>query len=321
MANGRRTQIFWLVLAAAAVCGIAIGPSGPPSWGDPQIIALRGFRVLLALCAGAGLAASGASLQAVLGNPLAEPYLLGVSGGAACGAALAIALGLGRGVLGAFAVPVFSFCFGLATIIAVYRLSRVRGRLPGETMILAGVVANAFFSGAIMLLLSLAGRQLQEMVLLMMGSLGAVFTTRTAPALLFAAALTAGGIGWLWLQGRRLNLLALGEPQAASLGVEVESLKRGVFLTSALICAGIVSLAGVIGFVGLIVPHLARMVVGPDNRRLVPASAALGGSLLILSDAAARSAFAWELPVGVVTTMLGVPFFIYLLWRRKRSAG
>lgn len=321
MHGGRRAYVFWLVLAAAVFCGIAIGPAGLPSRGDTQIIALRGFRVLLALCAGAGLAASGASLQAVLGNPLAEPYLLGVSGGAACGAALAIALGLGRGALGAFAVPAFSFCIGLSTIVAVYRLSRVRGRLPGETMILAGVVANAFFSGAIMLLLSVAGRQLQEMMLLMMGSLGTVFTARTAPALLIAAALTCGGIGWLWRQGRRLNLLALGEPQAASLGVEVEPLKRGIFLTSALICAGIVSLAGVIGFVGLIVPHLARTAVGPDNRRLIPASAALGGGLLIFSDAAARSLFGWELPVGVVTTMLGVPFFVYLLWRRKRSAG
>ena len=321
MSPGHRDWQYWLILAAAVLIGVCVGPSGVSLPGDPQIIALRGIRVLLALMAGSGLAASGASLQAVLGNPLAEPYLLGVSGGAACGAALAIALGLGSGVLGAFAVPLFSFVFGLATIVAVYRLSRIRGRLPGETMILSGVVVNAFFSGAIMLLMSLAGRQLQEMVMLMMGSLGTMFTAGTAPALLLASALIAAGTAWLWRQGRRLNLLALGEPQAASLGVEIEPLKRGVFLVTALMCAGIISLAGVIGFVGLIVPHLARMISGPDNRRLIPASAALGASLLILADALARSLFAWELPVGVITTLLGVPFFVYLLWRRKRSIG
>lgn len=321
MNPARKAWAYWLILAAAIITGFCVGPSGISLPRDQQIFALRSIRVLLALLSGSGLAASGAALQAVLGNPLAEPYLLGVSGGAACGAALAIALGLGTGLLGAFAVPVFSFAFGLATIVAVYRLSRVRGRLPGETMILSGVVVNAFFSGAIMLLMSLAGRQLQEMVLLMMGSLGTMFTTGTAPALLAALALAAGGTVWLWRQGARLNLLALGEPQAASLGVAVEPLKRGVFLTTALMCAGIIALAGVIGFVGLIVPHLARMISGPDNRQLIPASAALGASMLILADALARSLFAWELPVGVITALLGVPFFVYLLWRRKRSFG
>ncbi|MDI6739459.1 MAG: iron ABC transporter permease [Candidatus Edwardsbacteria bacterium] len=314
-----RTWPYWLIMLSALALGLGLGPSGLSIPTDPQILALRGVRVLLALMAGFGLAASGASLQAVLGNPLAEPYLLGVSGGAACGAALAIVLGLGKGMLGAFAVPLFSFVFGLVTIVFVYRLSRIHGRLPAETLILSGVVVNAFFSGAIMLLMSLAGRQLQEMVLLMMGNLGTMFTTATLPAFALSFGLTVAGAIWLWRQGADLNLLALGEPQAKSLGVEVESLKRRVFIVTALISAGVIALAGVIGFVGLIVPHLARMISGPDNRRLIPAAAALGASLLVLADAMARSLFAWELPVGVITTMLGVPFFVFLLWQRKRS--
>ncbi|HTY09040.1 MAG TPA: iron chelate uptake ABC transporter family permease subunit, partial [Candidatus Edwardsbacteria bacterium] len=169
MRRSNSALIYLAVLGAALAIGIGAGPGGFALPGSPQVWQIRGLRVLLALMAGFSLASSGASLQAVLGNPLAEPYLLGVSGGAACGAALAIVLGLGRGLLGAVALPLFSFAFGLATIVMVYRMARIRGRLPAETMILSGVVVNAFFSGAIMLLMSLAGRQLPEMVLLMMG--------------------------------------------------------------------------------------------------------------------------------------------------------
>ena len=319
MRRSNSALIYLAVLGAALAIGIGAGPGGFALPGSPQVWQIRGLRVLLALMAGFSLASSGASLQAVLGNPLAEPYLLGVSGGAACGAALAIVLGLGRGLLGAVALPLFSFAFGLATIVMVYRMARIRGRLPAETMILSGVVVNAFFSGAIMLLMSLAGRQLPEMVLLMMGSLGTVFSAATLPAFGLSLALTAGGGWYLWKQGRDLDLLALGEPQAASLGVDTEGLKRKVFVVTALMAAAVISLTGVIGFVGLIVPHLGRMLSGPGNRKLIPAAAALGGSLLLVADAAARSLLPWELPIGVITTMLGVPFFVFLLWQRKRS--
>ena len=319
MRHGRRVWIYAAILAAALAIGIGTGPGGIALPRDFQVWQLRGLRVALALMAGVALASSGAALQAVLGNPLAEPFLLGVSGGAACGAALAIVLGLGRGLLGAVALPLLSFIFGLATIVAVYRMARIRGRLPAETMILSGVVVNAFFSGAIMLLMSLAGRQLPEMVMLMMGSLGAVFSVASVPALALALALTAGGGWYLWRQAPSLNLLALGEPQAQTLGVDTEGLKRKVFVVTALMAAAVISLTGVIGFVGLIVPHLGRMLSGPDNRRLIPAAAVLGGSLLLVADAAARTLLPWELPIGVITTMLGVPFFVFLLLRRKRA--
>ncbi len=319
MRNSRSAWIYAAILLAALAIGIGTGPGGIALPGDFQVWQLRGLRVLLGLMAGFSLAASGAALQAVLGNPLAEPYLLGVSGGAACGAALAIVLGLGRGLLGAVAMPLFSFAFGLTTIVIVYRMALIRGRLPAETMILSGVVVNAFYSGAIMLLMSLAGRQLPEMVMLMMGSLGSVFSAATLPAFALSLALTAGGGWYLWRQGRDLDLLALGEPQAQSLGVDTERLKRRVFIVTALMAAAVISLCGVIGFVGLMVPHLGRMLSGPGNRRLIPAAAALGGSLLLFADAAARSLLPWELPIGVITTMLGVPFFVFLLWQRKRT--
>ena len=307
------------VAALATAVGLATGPGGIGLFPGPEIMAVRLPRVLLGWVAGIGLAAAGTALQAVLGNPLAEPYLLGVSGGAACGMALALILGLSAGMLGAVALPLFSFAFGLATIGLVYRLARVQGRLPAETIILSGVVVNAFFSGAIMLMMSLAGKQLQEMIYILMGNLGLLFTRDSVPLFAVAALLTAAGTLWLWRQGRSLNLLSLGEAPAASLGVDVARLKQAVFLVTALMTAALISLTGVIGFVGLIVPHLGRMLCGPDNRRLIPLAALLGGSLLVVSDTLARSLVAQEIPVGVVTALLGVPFFVFLIWQKKRS--
>jgi iron complex transport system permease protein len=259
-------------------------------------------------------------LQAALGNPLAEPYLLGVSGGAAFGAALALLLGLSAGLGGAIGLPLFSLAFGLLALYAVYRLSRVGFRLPAETVILSGIIVNAFFSALIMLLLALAGRQLQEMIYLLMGNLGMIFGTQSLYLLWVCAAVIILCTAYLWSQGRNLDLLSLGEQPAQSLGLPVEKLKVRILLASALMVASVVSLAGVIGFVGLVVPHLARMVAGPRNSRLLPLSVVLGANLLVLADALARTVAPQEIPVGVITSLLGVPFFIYLLRRKKRSA-
>jgi iron complex transport system permease protein len=309
-----------LALLLSLLVGAWLGPGGPGFPASAEIALIRLPRVLMGAVLGMGLAVSGAALQAVLGNPLAEPYLLGVSGGAACGTALALVLGLPAGLGGTLAMQAISFCFGLAAIMAVYRLARVHGRLPAETMVLSGVVVNAFFSGLLMLLMSVAGRQLQDMVYILMGNLGIIFTRDTAVLLLVTLAVVAGGGFYLWGCSRPLNLLTMGEAQAASMGVPVETLKKRIFLVVAIITAAMVSLAGVIGFVGLMVPHLGRMISGPDNRKLIPVSAFLGGSLLVLADALARNVGPFEIPVGVLTTLLGVPFFAYLL-RRKKSGG
>jgi iron complex transport system permease protein len=283
------------------------------------VLAIRLPRVLLALLCGTGLSVAGAGLQAVLGNPLAEPYLLGISGGAAFGAALGLMLGLGAAWGGALGLPLLSFVFSMLALLAVYRLARIHGRLPSETVILSGIIVNALFSGLIMLLLSMAGRQFGEMVYILMGNLGILFTPDTVFIFGAGAVAVFAGSVWLWGQSRSLDLLSLGEAQAQSLGVEVGKLKMKVFIASALMVSALVSLSGVIGFVGLMVPHLARMAVGPRNIRLIPAAAVGGGILLVLADTAARTLGPQEIPVGVVTSLLGVPFFVYLLWRKKRS--
>jgi iron complex transport system permease protein len=319
MAKGKAAWLSPLILAGAVFIGMAIGPGG---WGfnlGPEIMALRLPRVILGILAGIGLAGSGAALQAVLGNPLAEPYLLGVAGGAACGAALSLLLGLQRTFLGSLATPLVAMVFDLAVILFVYRLSKVRGRLMAETVILAGMVANAFLSGLIMMMMVLAGRQLPEILWLLMGSLSIVMSGEYLYLFLISSVLILGCNLALWRWSRSLNLFSLGEAQAHSLGVPVEGVKRRVFFTVALSVAAVVSLCGVIGFVGLMVPHLARMMAGPDNRRVIPISAALGSGLLILADAAARTLAPQELPIGVLMALLGAPFFVFLVWQRKRT--
>ncbi|MDO9391850.1 MAG: iron ABC transporter permease [bacterium] len=319
----RRDIKAWYYLAPLSLLTILLGlASGPAGFGllaDPQVMAIRLPRVLLGLLAGAGLASSGAALQAALGNPLAEPYLLGVSGGAAFGAALALLLGLSAGLGGAVGLPLFSLAFGLLALYVVYSLSKVGSRLPAETVILSGIIVNAFFSALIMLLLALAGRQLQEMIYLLMGNLGMIFGAQSLYLLWVCAAIIILCTGYLWSQGRNLDLLSLGEQPAQSLGLKVEKLKLRILLASALMVAAVVSLAGVIGFVGLVVPHLARMISGPKNSRLLPLSVVLGANLLVLADALARTIAPQEIPVGVITSLLGVPFFIYLLRRKKRA--
>lgn len=315
-----RAWLSLLLLAVSAALGLASGPGGFGFGVGSEIMAIRLPRVFLGIVAGIGLSCSGAALQAVLGNPLAEPYLLGVAGGAACGAALAILLNLSRTFLGSLAAPLLAMAFALGVIFFVYRLARAHGRLSPETVILAGMVANAFLSGLIMLMMVLAGRQLQEILWLLMGSLSLVLTGDYFWLLASSTLMVLAGSAALWLWGRSLNLFSLGEAQAQSLGLAVEAFKRRVFFTVALVAAAVVSLCGVIGFVGLMVPHLARMLAGPDNRRVIPLSAALGASLLVLADAAARTLAPQELPIGVVMALLGVPFFVFLLRRSRRAA-
>lgn len=317
---------FWriwpslLLLTGSAALGLASGPGGFGFGVGPEIMAIRLPRVFLGIVAGIGLSCSGAALQAVLGNPLAEPYLLGVAGGAACGAALAILLNLSQTFLGSLASPLLAMASALGVIFFVYRLARIHGRMSAETVILAGMVANAFLSGLIMLMMVLAGRQLQEILWLLMGSLSLALTGDYFWLLASSTLMVLAGCTALWLWARNLNLFSLGEAQAQSLGLAVESFKRRVFFTVALVAAAVVSLCGVIGFIGLMVPHLARMMGGPDNRRVIPLSAVLGASLLILADAAARTLAPQELPIGVIMALMGVPFFVYLLRRSRRQA-
>jgi iron complex transport system permease protein len=294
-----------------------LGRGGSPEGMDREaaiLMELRVPRVVAGALVGAALALCGAALQALLRNPLADPYILGISSGAALGAVLAILFGLGSIALGAYAVPAAAFSGALLTLLFVYFLARVQGRVPAQTMLLAGFIVSAFFLAIIMFLISwTSDERLFQVTFWLMGNLE------------YMAAKPLGGISLYLLIGsavlfsraKDLNLASLGEETASELGVEVESLKKITFIFASLITGAVVSVSGLIGFVGLVVPHLVRMIWGPDHRFLLPASALAGAILLVLADTVARTALApSEIPVGVITALGGAPFFVYLLRRR-----
>jgi iron complex transport system permease protein len=300
----------------AHIPGLSSWFSAPDAATDAIIYKIRLPRVVLAIFVGAALAVAGASLQGLLRNPLAEPYTIGVASGAAVGAALVIIFA-GGGLLGAVSLPFAAFLGALLTGILVYRLAVVNGHLAVETLILAGVVMSSFMSAILSYLLTVAGHNLQQVIYWLMGSLG----IRGSDYFIYTLPLLVAGIILLCFFGRDLNILTFGEEAAGQLGVSVERTKQIILLLATLLTGIAVSLAGTIGFVGLIVPHLVRLTLGPDHRVLLPVSAVGGGIFLIWADIVARVAVApVELPVGVVTAFLGAPFFMYLL-RTRKSRG
>jgi iron complex transport system permease protein len=284
--------------------------------GDPATVVivrdLRLPRSVQAALVGAALAASGAAFQALLRNPLAEPYILGVSGGAAVGAVGAIVLGF---AVHMWAVPLSAFLGALLAIGLVLRISVTIGStLDTRILLLGGVVIGAFFNACILLALTFADTEsFRSAIFWMMGSFsGATWRGSGVLALYLVPALLV-----LLALARPLNLLAIGEDTAAYLGVPVERVKYLAYATASLLTAAAVAVAGVIGFVGLVVPHVVRFLWGSDYRFLIPASALLGAAFLVLADAVARTAAApTELPMGAVTALVGVPFFLWLLRRR-----
>lgn len=283
--------------------------------GDPGAVtivrSIRLPRVAAGLCTGAALAVSGTLFQALLRNPLAEPYLLGVSSGAAFGAVSALTL-LGSALAPAVTTA-FALAGGLLAILIVFRVAWTVGRVDTRVLILAGVVVSAFFGAGVMLLLALArGDVFRSAVLWTMGSLDRA--TWSSTGLLAACTLVSGGIAFGL--SRHLNALALGEEAAAHLGTRVEAVKRTAYFVASLAAAATVSVAGVIGFVGLVVPHAVRMTWGGDHRTVIPLSVLAGAGALVLADAVAQSIVRpLVLPVGVVTAVLGVPAFLLLLRR------
>jgi len=279
------------------------------------VLEVRLPRVLLAFLVGASLAAVGVALQALLRNPLADPYILGVSSGAALGAVLALQMGIAWAFAGFSALHLFAFLGAGATIVTMYRLVVTEGCVPVHTLLLAGVIINAIISALILFITSVSdSTSAFRMFFWLMGNL----TTLGYAGLGALAVLVAVGIGLLCGQARNLNLLALGEETARGLGLAVERVKHLIFLTTALVTGAVVAVSGLVGFVGMVVPHAMRMVLGADHRLLVPAAALFGGVFLMAADTVARSLLApTELPVGVITALCGGPFFIYLLIRHR----
>ena len=281
------------------------------------LLQVRLPRVFLGFLVGVCLASVGVALQALLRNPLADPYVLGVSSGAALGVAVAVLFGIGTTVLAFSLLPVCGFLGGLVALLVVYRMAATYDRLPIHSVLLAGVILNAIFSALIMFITSIMEPNRSfGMMAWLMGSL----TAPAYPALAALSVYLLAGLFLLFKQVRVLNILALGEEPARSLGIDTERAKRVIFLVSALLTGAVVSVSGMIGFIGMIIPHAVRLVVGADHRLLLPASALVGGIFLMVADTMARTFFVpSEVPVGIITALAGGPFFVYLLvWRKDR---
>ncbi len=281
------------------------------------LIGVRIPRIILAALIGIALATAGAVLQAVLRNPLAEPYILGISSGAGLGVITAILSGLSFSFWAGSTITLFAFAGSIFTVWLVWLIGYFAGRFHVTTLLLAGVVVNAFFSAVIMFLTSIAkSRQLRATILWLMGNI----TEKSADVLWFSGISILAGVFCLFTLAHKLNALSLGDNEAKGLGVNTTKTKMAAFALTAFITAVAVSLSGLIGFVGLIVPHAVRLIVGPDHRQLLPISALTGAIFLVIADTIARSIFGQEqLPVGVITAIAGGPFFLILLAKYSRK--
>ncbi|GIG40335.1 FecCD family ABC transporter permease [Cellulomonas phragmiteti] len=297
--------------------GLDVGPLPAHPLGEQALWTIRFPRVLMAVLVGAALATGGAVLQGVFGNPLADPGIVGVSSGAAVGACLVIVAGWT--FAGPWTSALLAFVGGLAATLLVYLTARAGGRTEVVTLVLTGVAVNAVGGAAVAFLTFLGDTQAREQIVFwQLGSLNGtrwVYVAVVAPLVLV-------GVAAAVVMSHRLDLLALGERPARHLGVDVERLRLGAVVVVAVLTAAAVAFCGVIGFVGLVVPHLVRMVVGPAHAVLVPASALGGAVLLVGADLVARTAVPYaDLPIGMLTALVGGPFFFWLIRRTRRSAG
>ena len=317
-----------LVLAACVVIAVIYGsvplpvsdffaaiydPENLPEASRIIIFDLRLPRVELAMVVGAALALAGCGLQGILRNPLADPYIVGTSSGASLGAALAIVCHIPNISPYLPSTPIMAFLGAVLAMLVVYKIARVNNVLPVETFLLAGVIVGSFTGAVVSLLMTVAGEDLHRVILWMMGTLGEAGSTSLWLVLPY---LVVGGVA-LFTCAVPLNIVGMGEENAQALGVNVERLKTVVVLACSLMTAAAVSAVGMIGFLGLVVPHVTRMLVGPDHRLLMPIAAVNGASFLVIVDAAARVVAApQELPVGVLTALAGAPFFFWILKKR-----
>jgi iron complex transport system permease protein len=289
----------------ATVLRTLLGADGVTDAERMIVLDIRLPRVLLAMCVGAGLSVAGLVFQALLRNPLAEPYILGISSGGTAGTLLALTLSLGS-----FGTPIASFAGSALVMALVYSVAQRRGQIDTHALLMAGVMIGAFFNAVVLLLIAIMDRELRHAYLWLMGNLSsatAEATTLVAPVVVLSSLC-------LFALGKSYNLIATGDEGALQLGVNVRTVRRVSYLAASLITGLVVSVSGVVGFVGLIVPHVCRMVFGPDHRLLLPASFLSGAAFLLLADLLARTILSpVEIPVGAVTAAIGAPVFIYLL--------
>ncbi len=292
---------------------LAINATYPKGF-DTVIWDIRVPRVLLAAVVGGSLATAGATYQGLFRNPLADPYLVGVAQGAAVGAILALVLPLGKFLYGIGAVQWFAFITAGFTVAIVYGLARVGGRLPTTTLLLAGIAIGTLASAITSLLMYLNGDKLIVVYSWLQGGFNLSSWEKLFTILPFSV--LSGGI--IYVFGRRLNVLQMGEEHAGQLGLNVERLKLVLVASATLMTAAAVSVSGIIGFVGLVAPHLVRLLFGHDYRLLLPLSTIFGAAFMVFADTVARNISSTEVPVGIITAFFGAPFFIFLLRRKKR---
>ncbi len=343
----RRNRLILLVILGLALFGsalvsILVGTSGPIGPGNPDYIGYREAfggivgtnhnvtihsifwhvripRVVLAGLVGAALACAGTAMQAVFRNPMADPFIVGVSTGASLGAVAATTAGIASvAIIGSMVTPALAFSTALVTVLVVYRLGVVRGKVYVDTLLLSGVAMAAFLGAVVSFMIYFTSRQYQNILFWLLGS----FALSSWPAVAVLVVAVSIGTIVVFIFSRDLNALLLGEETAHNLGANPEFLKTIMLIMAAVMTAAAVAFAGVIGFVGLIIPHMVRIIVGADHRILVPAATLTGAVFLIWADTLARTVIApTELPVGIVTAMCGGPFFLYLLRRNKAGGG
>ncbi|MCP8319383.1 MAG: iron chelate uptake ABC transporter family permease subunit [archaeon] len=307
-----------ILLSKIPPLNLIFNPNWPTAY-EVIVMDIRLPRILLGVLVGAALASSGAVMQGTFRNPLADPYVLGLAAGAAFGASISMVLGLSLGFgFAKYSTPFLAFIFTLLTAFLVYSIARVGKKVPTSTLLLAGIAVGTFFWAINSFMQYLAGEKLQAVIFWIMGGLWQASwddVVLSAPPIIL-------GVALIMLFSKDLNAMLMGEEVASSLGVNVEFAMRALIILSSLLVASAVAVSGTIGFVGLVIPHMLRLIVGPDHRILLPTSCLFGATFLVLADLAAKLVVApAELPVGIITASIGAPFFIYLLRTRKRTIG
>ena len=293
--------LIGIVFLLAIATGILVGPAQL----DSDILQLRLSRVILGIFAGGILAFCGCLLQGLFGNPLVEPYTLGSASGAALGASIGIL------IFGAIS-PVLAFLGSLGVGFFVYTVARIEGGVLRDRLILAGVVLSFLCSSLVMIIMVMGGRELYEILYLLMGYLGIIINATNRIMIIALIVISAGIVAFLYRYHRELDIISQGTETAAGLGIDIQKFSLIIVFSSALLVGLTVSIVGAIGFVGLIIPHVSKLLFGPRHRFNLGASFVLGATFLILADTLSRVITVYELPVGVVTSLVGVPFFIYL---------
>ena len=331
--------VLFVVMMGVAVVSTAVGPASispdkvvliilskiplvqdhiSKTWtvGEESIIInVRLPRVVLGLLIGASLALAGVTTQGIFKNPMADPYILGVSSGAAFGASAVIVLGISVLLL-SVSITAGAMIGALAVSFLVFSIARTRNKIPVETLLLSGIAVSAFFSAITSFLMYISGHNLSQIVFWVMGAL---WSSNWNHVLILTPFLVVASI-IIYAFARDLNLMLLGDESAAHLGSDVDRVKMILLAVSSLLAAAAVSVSGIIGFVGLVIPHIMRLIVGPDHRVLIPASALVGAMFLVLADTFSRMIVQpTEMPVGIVTALIGAPFFVYLLIRQKKA--